>query len=154
MFHGEAFRATFLRSRSHCSVFVLMRFCCIKATRSHYSVFVQKLSEKYPFLCVHIDLPNNKYRAKDFRFCAVTLLHFCEAHRWMLQRFQKPPLLCVHIDLERVQKPPFMWISNFDRVLENLRFCGVFVRISVRTFSKTAVFLSVFVQKRCCMNGA
>ena len=47
-----------LRSRSHCSVFVMMRFCGIEAPRSHYTVFVQKRREKHPFLCVHIDMPD------------------------------------------------------------------------------------------------
>ena len=54
----------------------------------------------------------------------------------------------------RFQKPPFLWISTFDSVFENLRFCGVFVGISVNTFTKTEVFLSVFVQKRSSVNGA
>ena len=72
----------------------------------------------------------------------------------MMKRFQKPPFLCVHIDQMRFQKPPFLWISTFDSVFENLRSCGVFVRISVNTFTKTNVFLSVFVQKRSSVNGA
>ena len=132
----------------------MIRFCCMEATRSHYSVFVQKRREKHPFLSVHIDLPDNKYGAKDIRFCAFTLLRLCEAHCSILERFQKPPFLCVHIDSQRFQKPPFLWISTFDSVFENLRFCGVFVRISVNTFTKTEVFLSVFVQKRSSVNGA
>ena len=33
-------------------------------------------------------------------------------------------------------------------------FFGVFVKINVNTFTKTEVFLSVFVQKRCSVNGA
>ena len=41
-------------SISLCSVFVLMRFCCIKASRLHYSVFVQRRRGKHMFLCVHI----------------------------------------------------------------------------------------------------
>ena len=126
----------------------MMRFCCIKATRSHYSVFVQKRTEKRPFLSVHIDLPDNKYGAKGIRFRAFTLLRFCEAHCWILQRFQKPPFLCVHIDQLRFQKPPFLWISTFDSVFENLRPCGVFVQISVNTLTKTENLLSVFVQHR------
>ena len=47
------------------------------------------------------------------------------------------------------QKPPFLWISTFDSVLENLRLCGVFVN----TFAKTEVFLSIFVQTRSSVNG-
>ena len=72
----------------------------------------------------------------------------------MLERFQKPPFLCVHIDSERFQKPPFLWISTFDSVFENVDFCGVFVQINVNTFKKTDFFLSVFAQKRCSVNGA
>ena len=41
--------------------------------------FVQKRREKHPFLCVHIDLHDNKHEAKDIRFCAFTLLRFGEA---------------------------------------------------------------------------
>ena len=121
--------------RSHYSVFVSIRFCCIEAT-------------------VHTTPFSYKNAAKYLRFCAFTLLRFCEAHCWILERFQKPPFLCVHIDQLRFQKPPFLWISTFDSVFENLRFCGVFVRISVNTFTKTEVFLSVFVQKRSSVNGA
>ena len=106
------------------------------------------------FVRFHTDLPDNKNAAKNIRFCASTLLRFCEAHCWILERFHKPPFLCVHIDQKRFQKPPFLWISTFDSFFENLRFCGVFVRISVNTFTKTEVFLSVFVQKRSSVNGA
>ena len=42
------------RPRSHCSIFVMMHFCCIKATCSRYFVLVQKRGVKNPFLCVHI----------------------------------------------------------------------------------------------------
>ena len=143
-----------LRPRSHYSVFVSIRFCCIEATCSHCPVFVQKRGEKPPFLCVHTDLPDNKNAAKNIHFCAFTMLRFCEAHCWILERFQKPPFLCVHIDQMRFQKPPFLWISTFDSVFENLRFCGVFLRISVNTFTKTEAFLSVFVRKRSSVDGA
>ena len=68
--------------------FVMMRFCCIKATCSYYSVFARKWRGKRPFLCVHINLPDNKYGAKDIRFCALTLLPFSEAPCWILERFQ------------------------------------------------------------------
>ena len=54
----------------------------------------------------------------------------------------------------RFQKPLFLWISTFHSVFENLRFCGVFVRISVNTFTKTDVFLFAFVQRRSSVNGA
>ena len=114
----------------------MMHFCCIKATRSHYSILVQKRREKHPFLCVHIDLPDNKYGAKDIRFCAFTLLQFCEAHCWILQRFQKPPCLCVHVDQMLFRKTLFLWISTFYSVFENLHFSGVFVQISLNTFTK------------------
>ena len=77
-----------------------------------------------------------------------TLLRFC------IKAERKPPFLCVHIDLERFQKRPFLWISTFDTVFENLSFRDVFVRISVNTFTKTEVFLSVFVQKRSNVNRA
>ena len=43
---------------------------------------------------------------------------------------------------------------QFDSVFENLRFCGLFLQISVNTFTKTEIFLSIFVQKRSSVNGA
>ena len=113
------------RPRSH---FVSIRFCCIEATRSR-SVFVQKRREKPPF-------------------CAFTLI--CLTTKTQ----RKTSVLCVHIDQMRFQKPPFLWISTFDSVFKNLRFCGVFLRISVNTFTKTEVFSSVFVQKRSSVNGS
>ena len=63
-----------LRPRAHCSIFVIIRFCCIDATRSYYSVSVQKRRGKHSFLSVHIDPSDNIYGAKDIRFCAFTLL--------------------------------------------------------------------------------
>ena len=44
-------------------------------------------------------------------------------------------------------------MSTFDSVFENLRFCVVFVQINVNTFTKTEVFLSICVQKRCSVRG-
>ena len=123
-----------------------MHFRSIKVTCSHYSVFY-KTKRKTSVLCVHLDLPDNKCGAKDIPFCAFTLLRFCEAHCWIVERFQKPPFLCVHIDQMRFQKSPFLWISTFDSVFQNLRFCGVLVQISVNTFAKTG-FLSVFCTKK------
>ena len=105
------------------------------------SVFV---ASKLP---VHTALFLYRNGEKNLRFCACTLLRFCEAHCWILELFQKPSFLCVHIDQMRFQKPPFLWISTFDGVFENLCFCGVFVRVSVNTFTKTEVFLSVFFTK-------
>ena len=62
----------------------------------------------------------------------------------------------VHIDSERFRKPivfekRFLWISTFDSVLENLRFVGMFVWISVDLFTKTELFPSGFVQKQSSM---
>ena len=121
---------------------------------------------------------------KNIRFCAFTLLRFCEAYCWILERFQKPPFLWIStFDIpwvpepqnlnerklvrgkERREKGTFLIFffllffgsgtqGTFDSVFENLRFCGVFVRISVNTVTKTEVFLSVFVQKRSSVNGA
>ena len=68
--------------------------------------------------------------------------------------FKNFRFLCVHIDSERLHKPPPLWISTCDSVFENLRVCDVFVQINVNNFTKTEVLLSVFVQKRCCVNGA
>ena len=63
--------------------FTLLHFC--------YDAFFVEFElpgggEKHPFLCFHIDLPDNKYGAKDIRFCAFTLLWFCEARYWILER--------------------------------------------------------------------
>ena len=43
--------------------FTLLRFCT-------------KTEGKRPFLYVHIDLSDNRYGAKDIRFCTFTLLRF------------------------------------------------------------------------------
>ena len=48
----------------------------------------------------------------------------------------------------------FSTFTLIQSVFENLLFCGVFVQINVNTFTKTELFLSVFVQKRCSVNGA
>ena len=74
-------------------------------------------------LPVHITPFLYKNEEKNIRFCAFTLLRFCEAHYCILERFQKPPFLCVHIDQMRFKnlgffgyplliaclKPPFLW---------------------------------------------
>ena len=83
-----------LRPHSNCSVFAMMNFQCIKATCSQYSICVQKRMEKHP--CAHIDLPDNKHEAKDILFCAFTLLRFCEAHCWILERFQTSVFVLSH----------------------------------------------------------
>ena len=135
------------RPRSDCSVFVSIRFCCIEATCSHCSVFVQKRREKPPFLCVHTDLRDNKYAAQTSVFvgshCSVFVKPIVEY--WGC--FQEPPFLYVHIDSERCQKPLFLWISTFDSVFENLRFCRVSVQISVNTFTKNGSFSLHFCTK-------
>ena len=123
--------------------------CLITNTEPKISVFVRSHCSSFVKLIV------GYYSVfKNLCFCAFTLFRFCEAHCWILQRFQKRPFLCVHIDQMRLQKRPFLWLSTFDSIFENLRLCGVFVEISVNTFRKTEVFLSVFVQKRSSLNGA
>ena len=102
--------------------------------------FCTKMEWKTSILSGHIHLIYNKNAAKNIRCCAFTMLRFCEAHNRILEPYRKPPLLCVHIDLVRFQKPPFLWISIFYSVFENLRFSGVFVRISVKTFIKNRFF--------------
>ena len=92
-----------------------MRLCCIKANRSHYSVFVQKRGEEHTFLCVHIDLPDNKYGAKDIRFYVFILLRFVKLIV-DIEAFSKPPFLCVHIDQMRFQKSSvFVDIHRFQK---------------------------------------
>ena len=56
--------------------FTLLRFCT-------------KRREKHPFLCVYIDLRDNKYGDKDIRFSAFTLLRFCEADLLDIGAFSK-----------------------------------------------------------------
>ena len=125
-----------VRCRSHCSVFVMMHFCCIKATLSHYSVLY-------------------KNEEKNIRFCAFTLLQFREAHYWILERF-KILRFCAFSLIKCVFKN-LLFCGNpllIDNVFKNLRFCRIFVQISVNTFTKTDVFLSDVVQKRNSVNGA
>ena len=90
-----------------------------------------KISDFVPSHCSGSVKPIVDYWSvfKNLRFCAFTLI-------------------------QSVSKPPFLWISTFDGVFENLRFCGVFVQINVNFFTKTEVFLSVFVQKRRSVNRA
>ena len=121
------------RPRSHCSIFVMMHFRCIKATRSHYSVFVQKRREKkHPFLFVHTLIclitnsePNISVFVrshcsgfvkrivgywsvfKNLRFCAFTLI------------------ICV---------------------FENLRYCGYPLLIA---FMKTPIFVAFSCADQC-----
>ena len=101
--------------------------------RSHYSVFVS-----IRFRCIEATVPTApflyKNGEKNLRFCAFTLI--CP--------ITKRSHYSVFVKL----------IVGYWSVFKNLRFCGVFVRISVNTFIKTEVFLSVFVQKRSSVEGA
>ena len=84
-----------------------------------------KMEGKNPFLCAHIDLPDNKYGAKDIRF------------------------LCVHIALDNVKL-----IVGYYSVFKNLRFCAfTLVKCFLKSlrfrgyplliaFSKTSVFVA------------
>ena len=137
-----------LRPRSHYSVFVSIRFCCIEAT-VHTAPFSYKNGEKNLRFCTFtLICPITKTQQKtsvfvrshysifvklivgywsvfkNLRFCAFTLLRFCEAHCWILERFQKPP---------------FLW-----------RFCAD----QCVHFHKNGAFISVFVQKRSSVDGA
>ena len=140
-----------LRPHSHCSGVVSIRFCCIEATRSHCSVFVQKRKEKPPFLCVHT-LPDDKKLAKNIRFCAFNCSVFVKPifEYWSVFKNLR---FCAFILIKCVFKNlRFCGYPLLNAFLENLRFCGVFVEISVNTFTKTEVFLSVFLQKRSSVN--
>ena len=139
--------------RSHCSVFVMMHFCCTKATRSHYSVFVQKRSKNIRFFCVHTNLPSNKYGAKDIRFYAFILLQFSESHCWTLEGFQKTYIFVRSYLSSAFSKPLFLWISTFDSAFENLRFF-TFCADQCEHHAETKVFLSFFVQSQSSVNEA
>ena len=92
-------------------MFTLLRFCT-------------KTEGKHSFLCFHIDLPDNKYGAKDLCFCAFTFLQICEARCWILQRFQNLR---------------FCAFTLIKCVFENLRFRGYPLLIA---FSKTSVIVA------------
>ena len=113
-----------LRPRSHCSFVVMICFCCTDATRSHYSGSVQKRKEKHPFLSVHIDPSHSKYGAQDVRFCAFTLLRFCEAivEYWSVFKNLR-----------------FCAFTLIQSVFKNLCFCGYPLSI---VFSRTSVFVA------------
>ena len=51
---------------------------------------------------------------------------------------KKCPCLCVHIDLMRFHKPPFF---------VDIHLKGVFLRNNVKGFTKTDIYISVFVPK-------
>ena len=106
--------------------FVMISFFCVQDTRSHYFVFVQKWREIHSFISAHIDLPDKKYVAKDIRFCAFTLLWFCEDH--------------------------IEYWGEYSSAFESLRFCALFKVFSkpsifvenplLIAFSKTSVFVA------------
>ena len=62
----------------------------------------------------------------------------------MLERFQKPPFLSVHIDLERFQKPPFLSV-HID--LERFKEPPFFGYPLLITFSETSVFVAFLSQR-------
>ena len=135
-----------LRPRSHYSVFVSIRFCCIEAT-VHTAPFLYKNGEKNLRFCAFtLICPITKTQQKTSVFVRSHCSVFVKSIVAYWSVFKKPPFLCVHNDRMRFQKPPFLWISTFESVFEKLRFCGVFVRISVNTFTKTEVF-SPFLYK-------
>ena len=90
-----------------CYPFTLLRFCT-------------KTEGKTSVISVLIDLPDNKYGAKDICFVS----SHCSGSVKLFERFQNPPFLYVLIDSERFQKPPF---------------CGYPLTIA---FSKTSVFVA------------
>ena len=113
-----------LRPRSHYSVFVMMRFCCMKATRSHYSVFVQKRREKHPLLCIYIDLPDNNTEPK----ISVFVRSHCSGFVKLIVGYSSV--------FKNLRFCAFTLIKCF---FKNLRFCGYPLLI---TFSKTSVFVA------------
>ena len=54
---------------------------------------------------------------------------------------------------ERFQKSPFLWISTFDSVFEDLHFCGAFLQISVSTFTKRMFSLLFCTKTEQCEWG-
>ena len=139
-----------LRPRSHCSVFVGIRFCCIEATRSHCPVFVQKRREKPPFLCVHTELPDNKNAAKNIRFCAFTLLRFCETHHQhvaVVVAFSKTSVF-VRSHWSRAFSKTSVFVDiHFWQRFRKRPFLLRFVWISVNSFANTGVIFSLFMYK-------
>ena len=63
----------------------MIRLCCRDATRSHYSVSVQKRRGKHPFLSVHIDPSDNKYGGKEIRFLSYIAVMKLFQHRFVYQ---------------------------------------------------------------------
>ena len=121
--------------------FTLLRFCYhpfLLHQSYPFTLTPESFRERYPFLCFHIDLPDNKYRGKDKRFCAFTLLRFCEGHCWILERFQKPRF-CV--------------FTLIKCVFKNLRFYKFPLLIAFLKTSVAEAFLCGFAwaltQKEC-----
>ena len=104
-------------SMAHCKApFTLLLFCFdVFLLHQNYPFtllrFCTKRREKHPFMCVHIDLPDNKYGAKDIRF----VLSHCS-------RFVRPRSHC----------------SVFVQKLRgsHIRFCEVFTLIRTKTPQK------------------
>ena len=94
-------------------------------------------------LTVHTTSFLYKNEGKNIRFCPLTLI---------LLITNTEPKISVFVRSHCFGSVKL--IAEYWNVFENLRFCGVFVQINVNIFPKTEVFLSIFVQKRCSVNGA
>ena len=129
----------------HIVSFLLVSVFVASKLPVHIAPFLNKTVRKYPFLSVHIDLSDNENAAKTSIFMRLQcygLRNSC----WILERFQKPPFLCVQIDPECFQKPPFLWISTFDSIVKNLHFV-VFLCRSVWILLQKRRFCSPFLYK-------
>ena len=113
-----------LRPRSHSSVFVSIRFCCIEATCSHCSVFVQE-------------------RRENLRFCAFTLICLITKTQRKTSVFVRSHC-SVFVRLMVGYWSVFKYLRFCEFTLikcafKNLRFCGYAL---LTAFSKTSVFVA------------
>ena len=151
---------------------------------NHCSPFVSFIYDSlFIGICYDPFLLYRFYPFTLLRFCTKwrEKLHFCPCTLILLITNTEPEIsvfVCSHcsgsvkliVEYWSVFKNPcFCAIALIQSVFKNLRICGfplltafsktfllcgLFVQISVNTFTKTEVFLSVFVQKQTSVNGA
>ena len=135
--------------------FTLLRFCWYPFLlhRSYPFTlprFCTKTEREPPFLCVHTELPDNKNAAKNIRFCAFTLLRFCETHHQhvaVVVAFSKTSVF-VRSHWSRAFSKTSVFVDiHFWQRFRKRPFLLRFVWISVNSFANTGVIFSLFMYK-------
>ena len=107
--------------------------------------FCSKMGGGHPSLLIQIDLPDNEYGAKDILSCVFTLSCFSESHCWILEYFQKSLFWCKLN--HSFSKTSVLKVSFLDGTFKNLSLVEFLGGISVNTFTKMVLYLSVLCKK-------